>query len=153
MCVSGGKKCSFFGKFDVLCFLETPVLSFALLPYLLPYQRTKINKCFLKDTFFRDILSSLTDMRQQVSFLIRERLAFLFLAKYQNFKFLKSPHLFSQFKRICSKIFVDFCCFKKKTRKSYLLGKNLRNPEKVLIMLLFLGLLRDYLILYQLFQF
>ena len=29
---SGGKKCLFFGKFDVLCFLETPVLRFALLP-------------------------------------------------------------------------------------------------------------------------
>ena len=27
------KKCSFFGKFGVLCFLETPVLKFALLPY------------------------------------------------------------------------------------------------------------------------
>ena len=27
------KKCSFFGKCDVLCFLETPVLRFALLPY------------------------------------------------------------------------------------------------------------------------
>ena len=33
VCVSGGKKCSFFGKFGVLCFLETPVLKFALLPY------------------------------------------------------------------------------------------------------------------------
>ena len=33
VCVSGGKKCSFFGKFDVLCFLETPVSRFALLPY------------------------------------------------------------------------------------------------------------------------
>ena len=31
--VSEGKKCSFFGKFHVLCFLETPVLRFALLPY------------------------------------------------------------------------------------------------------------------------
>ena len=31
--VSGGMKCSFFGKFGVLCFLETPVLRFALLPY------------------------------------------------------------------------------------------------------------------------
>ena len=30
---SGGKKCSFFGKFDVLCFLETSVLRFAFLPY------------------------------------------------------------------------------------------------------------------------
>ena len=37
VCVSGGKKCSFFEKFGVLCFLETPVLRFALLPY---YQRT-----------------------------------------------------------------------------------------------------------------
>ena len=33
VCVSGGKKCSFFGKFDVLCFLETPVLRSALLTY------------------------------------------------------------------------------------------------------------------------
>ena len=30
---SEGKKCSFFGTFGVLCFLETPVLRFALLPY------------------------------------------------------------------------------------------------------------------------
>ena len=33
MCASGGKKCSFYGKFGVLCFLETPVLKFALLAY------------------------------------------------------------------------------------------------------------------------
>ena len=33
VCVSEGKKCSFFGKFGVLCFLKTPVLRFALLPY------------------------------------------------------------------------------------------------------------------------
>ena len=33
MCVSGGKKCLFFGKYGVLCFLETPVLRFALLAY------------------------------------------------------------------------------------------------------------------------
>ena len=32
-CVSGGKKCSLFGKFGVLFFLETPVLRFAILPY------------------------------------------------------------------------------------------------------------------------
>ena len=31
--VSGGRKCSFFGKFGVLCFVETPVLRFTLLPY------------------------------------------------------------------------------------------------------------------------
>ena len=37
-CISGGNKCSFFGKFSVLCFLETPVLRFTLLPY---YRRSK----------------------------------------------------------------------------------------------------------------
>ena len=31
--VSGGKKYSFFGKIDLLCFLETPVLRFVLLLY------------------------------------------------------------------------------------------------------------------------
>ena len=35
-CLSGGKKYSFFGRFGVFSFLETPVLRFALLPY---YQR------------------------------------------------------------------------------------------------------------------
>ena len=33
VCVSGGKECSFFGKFGVLCFLVTLFLRFALLPY------------------------------------------------------------------------------------------------------------------------
>ena len=33
VCVSGGKKRSFFAKFDLLCFLVTLVLRFALLPY------------------------------------------------------------------------------------------------------------------------
>ena len=33
VCVSGGKKCSFFGKFGVFCFVETSVLRFTLLPY------------------------------------------------------------------------------------------------------------------------
>ena len=33
VCISGGKKCPFFGKFDFVCFLETPVLRFALLHY------------------------------------------------------------------------------------------------------------------------
>ena len=38
--VSGGKKCLFFGNFGMFCFLETPVLRFALLPY---YQRFEKN--------------------------------------------------------------------------------------------------------------
>ena len=33
VCVPGGKKCSFFGKCDVLCFLETRVSRFAILLY------------------------------------------------------------------------------------------------------------------------
>ena len=33
VCESRGKKYSFFGKFAVLCFLGTPVLRFAFLPY------------------------------------------------------------------------------------------------------------------------
>ena len=33
VCVSWDKKCSFFAKFGVLCFLETPVLRFTLSPY------------------------------------------------------------------------------------------------------------------------
>ena len=37
VCVSEGKKCLLFGKFGVLCFLETPVLRFALLPYYRRY--------------------------------------------------------------------------------------------------------------------
>ena len=37
VCVSGGKKCLFFGKFGVLCFLETPVLRFSLLAYYRRY--------------------------------------------------------------------------------------------------------------------
>ena len=34
---NGGKKCSFFGKFGVLCFLVTSILRFALLPYYLRF--------------------------------------------------------------------------------------------------------------------
>ena len=33
VCVSGGKKCFFLENFGMLCFLETPVLRFALLPH------------------------------------------------------------------------------------------------------------------------
>ena len=38
---SGGKKCLFFGKFGVLCFLATSVLKFTFLPC---YQRTRLYK-------------------------------------------------------------------------------------------------------------
>ena len=41
VCVSGGKKRSFFGKFGVLCILVTSVLRFVLLPY---YRRLLITR-------------------------------------------------------------------------------------------------------------
>ena len=41
MCVSGGKKGSFFEKFDMLCFLKTSVLRFDLLPYYRRYVALK----------------------------------------------------------------------------------------------------------------
>ena len=40
VCVSGGKKCLFYGKVGALCFLETPVLKFVLLPY---YRRYRVH--------------------------------------------------------------------------------------------------------------
>ena len=54
VCVSGGKKCLFFGNFGVRCFLETLVLKFALLPY---YRRSIVIKnlilMILKSNAFR----------------------------------------------------------------------------------------------------
>ena len=65
-CAYQGKKCSFFGKFDVLCFLVTRVLRFALLALLptmshgypvckfelsipqVEFNRTKLNICNIK---------------------------------------------------------------------------------------------------------
>ena len=46
VCVSGGKKYSFFGKFGGLCFLETPVLRFALLPYYRRIDQTRLVNCW-----------------------------------------------------------------------------------------------------------
>ena len=50
VCISGGKKCLFSGNFGVLCFLETPVLRFALLPYYRRFQRINVvNPNFVTD--------------------------------------------------------------------------------------------------------
>ena len=43
--VSVGKKCLFFGNFCMLCFLETPVLRFALLPYYRQIKNTDGKYC------------------------------------------------------------------------------------------------------------
>ena len=58
VCVSGGKKCSLFGKFYVLCFLETPIFRFALLPY---YWRTVMLKRKKKK---KDVLSRIVESQQ-----------------------------------------------------------------------------------------
>ena len=51
VCVSEGKKCLFVGKIDLFCFLETPILRFALLPY---YQR---GVPLAKDKFWKPVTS------------------------------------------------------------------------------------------------
>ena len=55
LCVSGCKKCLFFGKFVVLCFLETPVMRFILWPYYrriventnVSFQKSSCQGCFI----------------------------------------------------------------------------------------------------------
>ena len=47
MCISGSKKCSFFGKFGMLCFLETTILR---LPFLPNYQRYQMFVAILATT-------------------------------------------------------------------------------------------------------
>ena len=72
VCVLGGKKCSFFGKFGVLCFLETPVLRFALLAYY----RQKLVNTLLNWNFLHVIA---------VPKLSWNSLIFIFLLKYPTF--------------------------------------------------------------------
>ena len=65
VCVSGGKKCLFFGNFGVLCFPETPILRFALFPY---YRR--ISEMFLF------VNSSFNDTKKCISFRCHHRIDF-----------------------------------------------------------------------------
>ena len=71
VCVSGVMKCLFLGNFGVLCFLETPVLRFALLPY---YRRidgfTKVallRKKHIKNLFFGHL--NINSLRSKSEFL------------------------------------------------------------------------------------
>ena len=52
------RKCLFLGKFDVLCFLETPVLRFALLPYY----RQNLGFCF-----FRPLRKWVNEKKEQMN--------------------------------------------------------------------------------------
>ena len=80
VCVSGGKKCSLFGKFGVLYFLEAPVLRFASLPYYqqLQYFEAIDNVKQLILTFSR----SLKPARLDISAIkVNSFLEFFFLSK------------------------------------------------------------------------
>ena len=56
----GVKKCSFFGKFGVLGFPETPVLRFALLPYYRQFTSRKFcNSTLFGNSFQRNFMSLL----------------------------------------------------------------------------------------------
>ena len=63
VCVSGGKKYSFFRKFGVLCFLETPILKFALLAY---YQRCNVSYRFVDFTIFPNLIDPNLDLQLNV---------------------------------------------------------------------------------------
>ena len=59
VCVSGGKKCSFFRKFGMLCFLITPILRFVLLPYC---RRTDSNDMAMMVMLLKIIMLLLVNM-------------------------------------------------------------------------------------------
>ena len=66
-----GKKFLFFGKFGMLCFLETPVLRFILLPCYRPHALNDLN--FWKQPFFlpkQNILSPKPPTIKAESFLL-----------------------------------------------------------------------------------
>ena len=60
VCVSEGKKCSFFEKFGVLCLLETPVWRFALLPYYRQYRVLGLNQthCINTESLRNQVIST-----------------------------------------------------------------------------------------------
>ena len=120
-CTSEDKKCSFFGKFDVLCFLETPVLRFALLPY---YQR--LDKWFLWAQNHNSIKNQGLNLNNL--FFLRQK---LFRKKNSNAKNQSRRNIFyfhawcskmakhtlkilrceyRQFFRVCFAIFQHFAC-------------------------------------------
>ena len=67
----GSKKCLFFGKFGMLCFPETPVLRFVLLPY---YRRFQM--IFRLFKFFRLFSCTISCFKEMFS------IFFIFVEKY-----------------------------------------------------------------------
>ena len=73
VCVLGSKKCLFFGKFGVPCFLVTSVLRFALLPYywriILMPEKVEENYCIWpacrRLDFFKTHFQNMLDVSSQ----------------------------------------------------------------------------------------
>ena len=64
----GGKKCSFFGKLGVLCFLETPVLRFVLLPYYpILSLRSRESFCLTETPTYRSLVFRFNSELSQAS--------------------------------------------------------------------------------------
>ena len=70
VCISGGKKCLFFGKFGMLCFLETPVLRIALVLYYRRYylQTSRNLVFFMFEDSQKDIIGLLLVKLTSVDF-------------------------------------------------------------------------------------
>ena len=87
--VSGGKKCSFLEKFGMLCFLETPVLRFALLPY---YRQIIASSIIKVKNFMRRLIWVCKKMHstQNVSFALN-------LFSFSFFFFVAREYWFSFF--------------------------------------------------------
>ena len=82
VCVSAGKKFLLFGKFGVLCFLETPGLRFALLPYyqqnvlpswnLVTQKRIAKGRCFTEKKNIQNDSSTLSRLGKNNTSVILE---------------------------------------------------------------------------------
>ena len=76
VCVLGGKKCSFFRKSAVLCFLVTSVFRFALLPYYRRLFYIQLNFRPLTIITKRSILDVATDLDPPLKLLLELNFSF-----------------------------------------------------------------------------
>ena len=76
VCVTEGKKCLFFGKFGVLCLLETPVLRLALLAYYRRILKKTASEVMSMHKHYRDNKTAAVDLTNLTN--IDTRLNFLF---------------------------------------------------------------------------
>ena len=81
VCASEGKKCFLFGKFSLLCFLVTPVLRFAILPY---YRQIVERECYIA------IARKYNSQRYYKNFTRQEWLNFFFILRNTRLKIQKN---------------------------------------------------------------